>query len=120
CRNSSPGRSFLSRSVAVMLVDEAQLKTELGHRLRAARSAQGRTLADVAIDAGLSLPYVANLESGRGNPTLGALYALASALGTPLVALLAEATDVSPQPPFPLPLEGVPKGSRFRAGGAPV
>ncbi|MGC1281309.1 MAG: helix-turn-helix transcriptional regulator, partial [Streptosporangiaceae bacterium] len=49
---------------------EEELREELGRRLRARRSAQGRTLASVAMQAGLSVPYVANLENGRGNPTL--------------------------------------------------
>lgn len=57
---------------------------EIGRQLRARRAAAGRTVASVAVDAGLSVPYVANLENGRGNPTLGALTRLASALGTEL------------------------------------
>jgi hypothetical protein len=35
-------------------------------------TAAGRTVASVATDAGLSVPYVANLENGRGNQPLGA------------------------------------------------
>jgi transcriptional regulator with XRE-family HTH domain len=57
---------------------------EIGRQLRARRAAAGRTVASVAVDAGLSVPYVANLENGRGNPTLGALTRLASALGMEL------------------------------------
>jgi DNA-binding XRE family transcriptional regulator len=45
----------------------------IGHRLRARRVELGRTLAEVAEQSGLSLPYVSNLERGRGNPTLDAL-----------------------------------------------
>lgn len=56
----------------------------LGQRLRALRAAAGRTVASVAADAGLSVPYIANLENGRGNPTLAALDRLARALGTEL------------------------------------
>ena len=41
--------------------------------LRDRRKAAGRTIASVAVDAGLSVPYIANLENGRGNPTLSAL-----------------------------------------------
>jgi transcriptional regulator with XRE-family HTH domain len=48
------------------------------------RAAAGRTIASVAVQAGLSVPYVANLENGRGNPTLSALTRLARALGTTL------------------------------------
>ncbi len=56
----------------------------LGARLRVMRAAAGRTVASVAADAGLSVPYIANLENGRGNPTLAALGRLARALGTEL------------------------------------
>jgi len=41
---------------------------EIGRQLRARRTAAGRTVASVATDAGLSVPYIANLENGRGNP----------------------------------------------------
>ena len=56
----------------------------LGHQLRALRAAAGRTVASVAGDAGLSVPYIANLENGRGNPTIAALDRLATALGAAL------------------------------------
>lgn len=69
---------------------EEELRAELGWRLRARRSSQGRTLASVAMQAGLSVPYVANLENGRGNPTLASLHRLAEALGIRLSELLAE------------------------------
>lgn len=56
----------------------------LGPQLRTLRTAAGRTVASVAQDAGLSVPYIANLENGRGNPTITALSRLASALGVRL------------------------------------
>jgi len=62
----------------------------LGSRLRARRAAAGETIASVAVRAGLSVPYIANLENGRGNPTLAALSALAQALGAELRVELAE------------------------------
>jgi transcriptional regulator with XRE-family HTH domain len=65
----------------------------LGHQLRALRAAAGRTVASVAVDAGLSVPYIANLENGRGNPTLFALGRLASALGMRLAVSLVPAGD---------------------------
>lgn len=52
----------------------------IGRNLRARRTAVGRTVASVAADAGLSVPYIANLENGRGNPTLSALERIAQAL----------------------------------------
>lgn len=68
---------------------------ELGRRLRAERAASGRTIASVAIDAGLSVPYIANLENGRGNPTMAALSRLAEALGLRLDVDLAPADRVA-------------------------
>lgn len=52
----------------------------IGRSLRARRTAAGRTVASVAADAGLSVPYIANLENGRGNPTVSALERIAEAL----------------------------------------
>ncbi|WP_034591040.1 helix-turn-helix domain-containing protein [Hamadaea tsunoensis] len=69
---------------------------ELGARLRTRRQAAGRTIASVAADAGLSVPYIANLENGRGNPTLTAVNSLAAALGVRLTVQL-------DQPGTPLP-----------------
>lgn len=57
---------------------------QLGPQLRALRTAAGRTVASVATEAGLSVPYIANLENGRGNPTTSALRTLAGALGMEL------------------------------------
>ena len=68
----------------------------LGGEFRALRVAAGRTVASVAVDAGLSVPYIANLENGRGNPTIGALGRLASALGRRLVVGLANETADKP------------------------
>lgn len=56
----------------------------VGRQLRSARAAAGRTVASVAQEAGLSVPYVANLENGRGNPTITALSRLAASLGLDL------------------------------------
>lgn len=61
---------------------------DIGRELRARRTAAGRTVASVAADAGLSVPYIANLENGRGNPTTAALTRLAEALGMRLVVTL--------------------------------
>lgn len=63
----------------------------IGRELRARRAAAGRTVASVAADAGLSVPYIANLENGRGNPTTAALTRLADALGMRLVVTLVPA-----------------------------
>lgn len=69
---------------------------ELGEVLRDRRKAAGRTIASVAVDAGLSVPYIANLENGRGNPTVAALDRLATALGARLDVRIG---DEEPPPP---------------------
>jgi transcriptional regulator with XRE-family HTH domain len=69
---------------------------ELGEVLRDRRKAAGRTIASVAVDAGLSVPYIANLENGRGNPTIAALDRLATALGARLEVRIGE--EEPPQP----------------------
>ena len=70
-----------------------------GARLRVMRAAAGRTIASVAADAGLSVPYIANLEDGQGNPTLAALDRLARALGTELTVGLGAPSPQAPVGP---------------------
>lgn len=91
-------------------------RRDLGQRLRALRAASGRTVAAVATDAGLSVPYVANLENGRGNPTFDVLDRLAAALDTRLTVDFAPADDVPTAPPAALPAALVRLGrtERFR------
>jgi transcriptional regulator with XRE-family HTH domain len=73
-------------------------QAEIGRQLRARRTAAGRTVASVAADAGLSVPYIANLENGRGNPTTTALRRLAEALGMRLAITLAAEDGGEPVP----------------------
>jgi transcriptional regulator with XRE-family HTH domain len=68
----------------------------IGRQLRARRTAAGRTVASVAADAGLSVPYIANLENGRGNPTTAALGRLAGALGLRLEITLGPGEEAGP------------------------
>jgi transcriptional regulator with XRE-family HTH domain len=51
-------------------------------------------VASVAADAGLSVPYIANLENGRGNPTTAALTRLAEALGSAVASMVADRRGV--------------------------
>jgi transcriptional regulator with XRE-family HTH domain len=92
---------------------------ELGARLRARRVAAGETIAAVAMRAGLSVPYIANLENGRGNPTLTALSALSHALGADLRIGLAELADNQPPEPAaaapPAALARFTRSPRFAA-----
>jgi transcriptional regulator with XRE-family HTH domain len=90
-------------------------QTEIGRQLRALRAAAGRTVASVAAEAGLSVPYIANLENGRGNPTLTALSRLASALGMRLSMTLEGEQPGSPAPAeVPASLVRFGRSARFR------
>jgi len=92
---------------------------ELGRELRTRRAAAGRTIASVAADAGLSVPYIANLENGRGNPTLAALAALSRALGADLrIDLYDPATGPSSAEELPASLVAFARTPRFAAEAA--
>jgi transcriptional regulator with XRE-family HTH domain len=91
----------------------------IGRQLRARRTAAGRTVASVAAGAGLSVPYIANLENGRGNPTTAALRRLAEALGLRLVVtLVPEEADgqagAPASPQMPASLVRLGRTARFR------
>ena len=92
----------------------------IGRQLRARRTAAGRTVASVAADAGLSVPYIANLENGRGNPTTTALTRLAGALGMRLVIALVpdedsgQAGGPASSPEVPASLVRLGRTARFR------
>ncbi len=87
----------------------------IGRQLRARRTATGRTVASVAADAGLSVPYIANLENGRGNPTTAALRRLAEALDLRLVVTLAP-DEATGQPGAPMPAAPAMPASLVRLG----
>ncbi|MFD7293653.1 helix-turn-helix domain-containing protein [Streptomyces sp. NPDC059897] len=61
----------------------------VGGVLRRRRRAQGRTLQDVADVAGISMPYLSEIERGRKEPSSEMLAAVAGALGLGLVDVLA-------------------------------
>ena len=91
----------------------------IGRQLRARRTAAGRTVASVAVDAGLSVPYIANLENGRGNPTTAALTRLAEALGMQLVVTLvpgeeSQQAGAAASPQMPASLVRLGRTARFR------
>ena len=92
--------------------------TELGARLRSRRTATGRTIASVAVQAGLSVPYIANLENGRGNPTLSAVTSLADALGARLTIELADGPAGTAPATLPDSLLRFARSARFGAEAA--
>jgi transcriptional regulator with XRE-family HTH domain len=66
----------------------ALLRSALGEALRRLRLEQGRTLADVAVAARISLPYLSEVERGRKEVSSEVLAALCDALGIDLSDLL--------------------------------
>src|ERR1700683_1085241 len=66
------------------------LRTMLGDVLRRIRREQGRTLADVARAAKVSMPYLSELERGRKEASSEVLAAICAALGVELGDLLTE------------------------------
>jgi len=67
------------------------LRTMIGEVLRRTRLAQGRTLADVARAARVSMPYLSEVERGRKEASSEVLAAICAALRLDLSDLLAGA-----------------------------
>jgi XRE family transcriptional regulator, regulator of sulfur utilization len=62
---------------------------DVGARVRALRAERGLSLSELARRAGIGKATLSGLEAGTRNPTLETLYAVTSALGLPLTALVA-------------------------------
>ncbi|GAA3086435.1 helix-turn-helix domain-containing protein [Streptomyces rectiviolaceus] len=70
---------------------------QIGPGIRRLRRALDLTLADVAARAGVSAPFLSQVENGRSRPSMGSLQRIADALDTTAVQLLASA-----EPPRPV------------------
>ncbi|MHA6779591.1 helix-turn-helix domain-containing protein [Pseudonocardia saturnea] len=68
--------------------------TGIGARVTALRAERGLSLSELARRAGIGKATLSGLESGTRNPTLETLYAVTSALGLPLTALVATSDPV--------------------------
>lgn len=65
----------------------------LGEVLRRRRTAQGRTLREVAASARVSLGYLSEVERGRKEASSELLAAICGALGVPMSAVMREVSD---------------------------
>jgi len=75
------------------------LRTLVGEVLRRNRLAQRRTLADVAGDACVSVPYLSEVERGRKEPSSEVVAAVCAALQIELSDLIAEVgRELEPAP----------------------
>jgi len=66
-----------------------------GIRIRELRLAAGMTQDDLADRCGIFRTYMSRLETGKANPTLSMIHALAGGLRVPVVALFGEPTDTA-------------------------
>ncbi|MFD3479155.1 helix-turn-helix domain-containing protein [Streptomyces sp. NPDC058695] len=64
------------------------LNDEVGRRLKRLRQDAGLSLSELARRSGVGKGTLSELETGRRNPTLETLYALTTALGRPVSAVL--------------------------------
>lgn len=70
--------------------ETTELSLRLGQRVRAARAARAMTMKQLALESGISLPYLSRVEKGDGNISIAVLYRLAMALNLPLENLLSD------------------------------
>lgn len=88
---SKPPMAARSNSSGVASADDprdAIFTAEIGRRVRQFRAKRGMTRRQLAQDSGASERYLAQIESGAGNPTVIVLRAIAKALEVPIVELL--------------------------------
>src|ERR1700723_2162766 len=69
---------------------EADYLRTLADKIREARAQRGMTRNALAADSGVSLRFLAQLESGQGNPSILVLRRIASAMGFPPDNLLSD------------------------------
>lgn len=69
------------------------LRHALGDVLRTERTEQGKTLADVADDAAVSLPYLSEVERGVKDVSSDVLTSIADALEVPLDVVLVRTAE---------------------------
>jgi DNA-binding XRE family transcriptional regulator len=85
--------------------------TALGRAIRARRRERGMTLVQLATAAGLSQPFLSQLELGRSRPSMRSLFRIATALGTTQQTLLGGAAGDR---------TGEPVRGPVRGGGEPL
>lgn len=93
-----------------------ELNATVGRRLRHLREERGLSLSALARQSGTGKATLSELEAGRRNPTLETLYALTTALGVALSAVLTDGTDTPRDDPT---ASGPPVGGDVPAGAEP-
>lgn len=70
-------------------VDLDDMSATVGRKVRAARNARGMSMSELARRSGVAKGTLSQLELGRGNPTLGTIFSVASSLGVSVGSLIA-------------------------------
>jgi XRE family aerobic/anaerobic benzoate catabolism transcriptional regulator len=98
CMAKSPAnsRSAHAREISADDPRDAAFTAEIGRRVRQGRAKRGMTRRQLAQDSGTSERYLAQIESGAGNPTVIVMRAIAQALEVPIVELLPAGQAQSP------------------------
>lgn len=66
------------------------MRRVVGENVKQARNAAGLTQEQLAERSGYSQQYLSELENGKRNPTIVAIYEIAQALGVSHVALVSQ------------------------------
>ena len=93
-------------------VNEGQLHELLGQRVREARARRFMTRKGLAEESGISLAYLARVEGGTGNISLGLLQRLALALNLPIESFFS--SEAAPSADFTLIVEFLKRQSPER------
>lgn len=100
--SATPGVDGGASKLAV-LANEGELHALLGQRVRDARARRFMTRKALAEESGISLAYLARVEGGTGNISLGLLQRLALALNLPIESFFT--SDEAPSADFTLIVE---------------
>lgn len=83
------------------------MQRSFGKRIRDLRMAEGMTQEDLAERCGMFRTYLSRVETGRANPTLTMIHALAGSLGVGIVDLFEqERPSNEPKQKQPRPSRG--------------
>jgi XRE family transcriptional regulator, regulator of sulfur utilization len=93
---SSTGSDRPTRALPLPPGDElgaAEVARRVGENLRQRRVASRMSLDDLAVKSGVSRAALSQIESSRGNPTVGIMWKIAVGLGIPFSDLLGESRE---------------------------
>ena len=82
-----------ARSIPVPPGDEigaAEMAKRVGDNLRARRKSRSLSLDELAVASGVSRAALSQIETSKGNPTVGVLWKIAVGLGIPFAELIGE------------------------------